>query len=107
MMMEHGIVHLMHSHNTQPTPLHAYRPPFQQFIRRLRSNTVKLATTEHTTSLLPLRSRPFYFIPSGPIIVLSSNVLTKLATVNPQHPRVRRHVAACETIEHFYIEFKQ
>ena len=106
-MIEHnGIVHRMHIHNTQPLPLHAYHPSFQQFIRGLRSNTVKPATTEHTTSLLPLRSRPFYFMPSGPKIVLSSKVLTKLANVNPQHPRVRRHIAACEAIEHFHIEFK-
>ena len=92
-MLEHnGIVHRMHIHNTQPLPLHAYHPSFQQFIQRLRSNTVKPAIPEHTTSLLPLQSRPFYCMPSSPKIVLSSKVLTTLVNVNPQHPRVRRQM---------------
>ena len=89
--------------------LRAYHPSFHQFIVRLRCNTIQRVPNGDSKSLFPSfpsRSRPFYFMPFGPRIVLSIPKLTELSKEDPQHPLIRRHIAACEAIEYFHLEFK-
>ena len=88
----------MQQHNTQPLaiPLRAYHTSSHQFILRLQSNAVNSVATKDTVLLVRLHSRPFHFMSLGQRTVLSSKELTQLSTENPHHPRVRRHIVACQ-----------
>jgi len=90
-------------------PLRAYHPSFHQFILRLRCHTITRVPNGDPKSpfpSLPPRSRPFYFMPFGPRIILSIPELTELSKEDTQHPRIRRHIAACKAIEYFHLEFQ-
>ena len=76
---------------------------YQKLIRRLRS--ISDQSNRPGPRRKSGRRYPFYVMPRGHLSILSPAALSKLAREDPEHPRIRKHNAACLVIEYFHLDF--
>ena len=76
---------------------------YQKLVRRLRSISDQSNRPGHRH--ISRCHHPFYVMPRGHVSILSPSTLSKLAQDDPEHPRIRKHNAACLVIEYFHLNF--
>jgi hypothetical protein len=76
---------------------------YQKLIRRLRS--ISDQSNRPGPRRISVRCYPFYVMPRGHLSILSPATLSKLARDDPEHPRIRKHNAACLVIEYFHLDY--